>query len=157
DKVDAMFYVAGKPVSLFTEDRRTGERLALVNIREPAVLQRYNAAKITPEDYPWLARSIDTVKVGAVLMSFDFRYENCLNIGMVANRLKVNLEELQEKTGHPKWRQVDLNTKVPGWERYECVSRYLNARVGMAAGRRCAFVGDAPAAQGPAKQTPAIS
>ncbi len=156
DKIDAMFFVAGKPVRLFTEDRKADERLALVNIREPAVLQRYGAAKITPDDYPWLTHSIDTVKVVAVLMAFDFRHENCLNIGMIANRLKVNLEELQEKIGHPKWRQVDLDAALPGWERYDCVTRYLDARIGTSDGRRCVFVGGAAAEQS-TNETPATA
>jgi len=139
DKIDAMFYVAGKPVSLLTKDSRAGQ-LSLVNIRDPAVRQRYSPAKITSDDYPWLTRDIDTVKVTSVLMSFDFRREHCLNIGMVANRIRVNLEALQEKTGHSKWRQVDLEASLPGWERYDCVTKYLNARVGSASRRRCAFV-----------------
>jgi uncharacterized protein len=143
-KIDAFFYVAGKPVGLLTKEPRAN-LLTLVNIRDPAVQQRYAATKITPADYPWLPHSIDTVKVISVLMSFDFRHENCLNIGMVANRIRVNLEELQEKTGHPKWRQVDLDASLPGWERYDCVTKYLHAVVGAVSGRRCVFLGDGPA------------
>lgn len=155
DKIDAMFYVAGKPVSLLTKDSRASQ-LSLVNIRDPAVRQRYSPVKITSDDYPWLTRDIDTVKVTSVLMSFDFRREHCLNIGMVANRIRVNLEPLQEKIGHPKWRQVDLEASVPGWERYDCVTKYLNARVGAAGGRRCAFV-EGTTAEETVKEAPSSS
>lgn len=62
---------------------------------------------------------------------------------MIANRLRVNLEELQEKTGHPKWRQVDLNASLPGWERYDCVSKYLDTQVVEGKGRSCSFGGGA--------------
>jgi len=29
------------------------------------------------------------------------------------------------QNGHPKWKQVDLNYQLRGWEQYACVKKYL--------------------------------
>ena len=29
------------------------------------------------------------------------------------------------KNGHPKWKAVDLNFPLKGWEQYDCVRKYL--------------------------------
>jgi hypothetical protein len=29
------------------------------------------------------------------------------------------------KNGHPKWKTVDLNYPLKGWEQYGCVKKYL--------------------------------
>lgn len=80
NKIDAMFFVTGKPVTLLT-GRKDANRLALVNIRNPAVLQKYEAARITSNDYRWLTQSVDTVKVMSVLMSFDFAMRTASILG----------------------------------------------------------------------------
>src|SRR5688572_29875993 len=73
NKVDAMFYVAGTPVKLYTETPRLKDKLAGVTIDEPAVLDRYNAAELTSQDYPWIDTKVDTVKVRSVLLTYDFQ------------------------------------------------------------------------------------
>ena len=29
------------------------------------------------------------------------------------------------ENGHPKWKPVDLDFKLKGWEQYDCVRKYL--------------------------------
>jgi uncharacterized protein len=31
--------------------------------------------------------------------------------------------------GHPKWKAVDLNYPLKGWEQYDCVRKYLGKAV----------------------------
>jgi hypothetical protein len=62
--------------------------------------------------------------VKAVLISYDFRGNNCENVGKFARALHDNLEWLKTN-GHPKWKSVDLNSPVKGWEQYDCVKKSI--------------------------------
>jgi TRAP transporter TAXI family solute receptor len=139
-KIDALFYVAGTPVKLFTENKALRDQLAGVAIDDPVVLERYTPAKLTSADYGWITDKVDTVQVRSVLMTYDFQKHQCQNVGMVANRLKANLTSLKNETGHPKWAEVDLNAPLQGWQPYSCVTKYIDAEVDQDGERRCAFV-----------------
>jgi uncharacterized protein len=140
NKVDAMFYVAGTPVKLYTETPGLKDKLAGVTIDEPAVLDRYNAAELTSQDYPWIDAKVDTVKVRSVLLTYDFQGPQCLNVGMLANRVKANLQSLKTETGHAKWAEVEIEAPLKGWQPYKCVKQYIDAPVGPEGDRRCAFI-----------------
>jgi hypothetical protein len=121
-KIDAMFYVAGYPVKLFTEDVSPGDGLALVPITNKSVLEFYPSAQIPANTYSWQDQAIPTVAVKSVLISYDFRGGNCENVGKVAKIINDNLEWLRAN-GHPKWKSVDLNYPLKGWEQYDCVQK----------------------------------
>jgi TRAP transporter TAXI family solute receptor len=157
NKVDAMFYVAGTPVKLYTETPGLKDKLAAVTINEPAVLDRYNPAQLTAQDYAWIDDKVDTVKVKSVLMTYDFVGPQCLNVGMLANRVKANLQSLKTETGHAKWAEVDINAPLKGWQLYKCVKQYIDAPVGPEGERRCAFIqttGATPGYMPPGQKTP---
>jgi hypothetical protein len=67
---------------------------------------------------------VDTVAVKSVLISFDYRRRDCDNVGRFAQILSDNRAWLVQN-GHPKWRSVDLDYQLRGWEQYDCVRRYL--------------------------------
>ena len=121
-KIDAMFYVAGAPVKLFAEDVTAADGLALVPITNKSILDFYPEVQIPSNLYSWQDQPINTVAVKAVLMSYDFRGLNCENVGRFAKILQDNLEWLRGN-GHPKWKSVDLNSQVKGWEQYDCVRK----------------------------------
>ncbi len=147
NRIDALFYVAGAPVKLFTEDPALRQRLAGVAIDDPAVLERYNSSQLTSDDYGWIDGKLDTVRVRSVLMTYDFKREQCQNVGMVANRIKANLKALKEGSGHPKWAEVALDAPLPGWKLYSCVSKYVDLPVGRE-DRRCVFADTTSASAG---------
>jgi TRAP transporter TAXI family solute receptor len=101
-KIDAMFYVAGLPVKLFTEDVTAADGLALIPITNKSILEFYPAVQI----------------------SYDFRGGNCENVGKFSRILYDNLAWLRDN-GHPKWKAVDLNATLRGWEQYDCVVKAL--------------------------------
>ena len=72
----------------------------------------------------WQPQPVDTVTVKAVLVSFDFRRTDCETVGRFAQLVSTNLEWLT-KNGHPKWKSVNLDFPLKGWEQYECVRKYL--------------------------------
>jgi TRAP transporter TAXI family solute receptor len=123
-RIDAMFYVAGYPVKLFTEQVTDANGLALIPILNKSITEFYPGAEIPANTYAWQPTPLSTVAVKAVLVSFDFRGESCDHVGRFAKTLSDNLDWLI-KNGHPKWKSVDLDYPLKGWEQYDCVRRYL--------------------------------
>jgi TRAP-type uncharacterized transport system substrate-binding protein len=116
--------VAGLPVKLFTEDVTAADGLALVPITNKNILEFYPGTQIPAKTYSWQEKAVDTAAVKAVLISYDFRGGNCENVGKLSKILYDNLEWLKEK-GHPKWKVVDLNAQLKGWDQYDCVTKVL--------------------------------
>ncbi len=123
-RVDAMFYVAGYPVKLLKEDVTAADKLALIPITNKSVIEFYPSVDIPADVYAWQTAPVSTVAVKAVLVSFDFRRRDCDNIGRFAQLISTKLNWLSAN-GHPKWKAVDLNYPLKGWEQYDCVRKYL--------------------------------
>jgi len=123
-RIDAMFYVAGYPVKLLKEDVSDKDQLVLIPIRNKSILEFYPPAEIPAGVYAWQPTAINTAAVKAVLVSFDFRRRDCDNIGRFAQLVSRGLDSLQ-KNGHAKWKAVDFNYPLRGWEQYDCVRKYL--------------------------------
>jgi uncharacterized protein len=119
-----MFYVAGYPVKLLKEDVTDQDGLELIPIMNKSVLEFYPQAEIPAGTYAWQPNAISTAAVKAVLVSFDFRRRDCDNVGRFAQLLSRGLDNLQ-RNGHAKWKAVDLNYPLRGWEQYDCVRKYL--------------------------------
>ena len=122
--IDAMFYVAGFPVKLFKGDVSEEDGLALIPITNKSIVEFYPVAEIPAKTYQWQPEVVNTVAVKAVLVSFNFRRANCEYVGNFAQILSENMDWLREN-GHPKWRFVDLDYPLKGWEQYDCVKKYL--------------------------------
>ncbi|HXJ82072.1 MAG TPA: TAXI family TRAP transporter solute-binding subunit [Candidatus Methylomirabilis sp.] len=126
-RIDAMFYVAGYPVKLFTDGVAEGDGLALVPITNKSITEFYPRAEIPAGTYAGQPNPVPTVAVKAALISFDFRKRDCDQIGQFAQIISANLQWLV-KNGHPKWKSVDLDAPLKGWEQYDCVTRALGRR-----------------------------
>ena len=134
-EADATFYVAGKPVSLFTkvgnlitkpEFATMLANVHFVPLDDPRLLREYQPAQIGPADYDWLDGQIPTVAVKAVLMSFDFSgkqsayfAQRCRQLALLGQAIRGNLGQLQQ-SGHPKWKEVKLDEKVGAWPLDRC-------------------------------------
>ena len=123
-KIDAMFYVAGYPVKLFSENVSPEDNLALIPILNKSILEFYPQVEIPAGTYTWQDKAIITAAVKAVLISYDFRQYHCETVGRVAKLIYENLDGLVAN-GHPKWQFVDFNYPLKGWEQYDCVKKYL--------------------------------
>jgi uncharacterized protein len=133
-QIDAMFYVAGAPVKLFTEGVTQADGLGLVPIANKNVTEFYPGAELPAGTYAWQSRPLSTVAVKSVLISFDFRRLDCENVGRFAQILAGNMGWLVDN-GHPKWKSVKLDYPLKGWEQYDCVRKYLGKPVRAASER----------------------
>ncbi len=135
-KIDAMIYVAGKPVKLFSklellyqnpEYKSLIEKVHFLPLNDPKMLQKYYvASEITPSDYNWLKTRTPTIAVKALLVSYDFStyqsqyYEDrCKQINLLTTIIRDNLNYLKEN-GHEKWNAVDLDIKIGSWKQDTC-------------------------------------
>jgi hypothetical protein len=122
-RIDAMFYVAGYPVKLFAEGVSGTDGLALIPITNKSIVEFYPTVEIPARTYSWQANPLNTVAVKAVLVSYDFRRADCDYVGRFSQMLQSNLEWLK-RNGHSKWKFVDLDFPLKGWEQYDCVRKY---------------------------------
>jgi uncharacterized protein len=131
-RIDAMFYVAGYPVKLLTEGVTAEDKLTLIPITNKSITEFYPRAEIPAATYAWQPAAVNTVAVKAVLISFDFRRKDCDAIGQFAQVVSTNLPWLV-RNGHPKWKAVDVDAPLKGWEQYDCVARFLRKPGGASA------------------------
>jgi len=124
-RIDAMFYVAGYPVKLFTDNVTAADELALIPVFNKSITEFYPVVQIPAKTYAWQANPVDTIAVKAVLVSYDFRRLDCDYVGRFAQIVATNLDWLKQN-GHPKWQFVDFAFPLKGWEQYDCVRRYVH-------------------------------
>jgi TRAP transporter TAXI family solute receptor len=134
-EADAMIDVAGKPAPLFVQLQDLlvqptyaplVTKVHFVPIRDETVLAAYVPATITPQDYAWVDETTSTVAVKAVLIGFDFSSrrnpyfaKRCEELAQLGQVMRRNFDLLQ-KTGHPKWQEVDLNEELGIWQWDAC-------------------------------------
>jgi TRAP transporter TAXI family solute receptor len=123
-RIDAMIDVDGFPVDWLTLWVSSVDGLHLVPITAEHIRAFYPASRIPAGTYPWQATDVETVSVKTVLVAYDFRNQYCNAIGRLAWLIRENLDWLRQH-GHPKWKTVNFNESVKGWEPYECAIDYM--------------------------------
>lgn len=131
-EIDAFFYVAGAPTKIFSDPSIDGDRFHLVPMTDPVLRAVYAPAQIAADTYPFQTDPVDAVAVKAVLMTYEYRpkenryqRESCLSVSEISHLILTRFEGLRQ-SGHPKWRQVDLDDIPPGWEVANCVNAGLD-------------------------------
>jgi TRAP transporter TAXI family solute receptor len=127
-EIDAFFYVAGAPAALFESEAIDAERFHLVPITDPVLHAVYQPATIAGGLYAFQPGPVEVIAVKAVLMTFEYRAagnayhrSSCEAVSDISHLILTRFDELR-KSGHPKWRQVDLNDIPPGWDIGSCVN-----------------------------------
>ncbi|WP_075289098.1 TAXI family TRAP transporter solute-binding subunit [Pararhizobium arenae] len=126
-ELDAFFYVAGAPASLFAGDTIDGAKFHLLPITQAPLLATYTKARIEAGTYGFQEEPVDLIAVKAVMMTYDYdikrnayQRESCKAVSDFSNLVINNLDRLKQ-TGHPKWKTVDLTALPPGWQVGVCV------------------------------------
>lgn len=139
-EIDAFFYVAGAPTRIFQSEDIDPERFHLVPVSDPTLRAVYQSTTIPAGSYPFLDQDLDAIAVKAVLMTYEYNPRkneyhrlSCKAVSDVAHVVATNFGRLQE-TGHPKWKQVDLNDIPPGWDIGSCVNMGLEPDYELACG-----------------------
>jgi hypothetical protein len=126
-EIDAFFYVAGAPASLFAKADIDPDKFHFLPITEAPLLATYTETSIPGGTYGFQREAVDLVAVKAVLMTYDYdpnrnayHRESCTTVSDFSSLVLNNMERLRE-TGHPKWKSVDLTALPPGWQVGSCV------------------------------------
>ncbi|MCZ0961083.1 TAXI family TRAP transporter solute-binding subunit [Paracoccus benzoatiresistens] len=130
-QIDAFFYVAGAPTALFAEGGIDGEQFHLVPITDETLQSVYDTATIPANTYPFQPEAVSGIAVKALLMTFEYdmdgnsyQRQSCKAVSDLSNLILTRLTELQQ-TGHPKWKNVDLQDIPAGWDIGNCVNEGL--------------------------------
>jgi len=131
-EIDALVYVAQKPVELLTTiSPADGLKLVSVELENEAG-KRYPSALFTTADYPGLIdpnSEVPSVAVGEVLAVFNWPRGGA-RYGRVKAFVEGFLERfpaLAEPPGTLKWRDVNLAAEVEGWTRDDEAKDWLEA------------------------------
>jgi len=123
-EIAALVYVAGKPARLFSAiPPGSGLRFLPVEMT-PALIETYLPAQIASADYPALlpeGSAIETIAVGAVMAVYAWPAgtERHRKVTRFVEAFFANFDAFLRPPRHPKWREVNLAARVPGWTRFE--------------------------------------
>ena len=134
-EIAATALVAGKPVRSISKLTGT-DRLHFVAIPYPGQLfGDYLPATLAHDDYPELiapGETVDTVAVGAVLISYNWPKTNVDRYRRVQRFVEAFFPKIaffQQPPRHPKWHDVNLAATLPGWPRFEAAQEWLDSHM----------------------------
>jgi TRAP transporter TAXI family solute receptor len=138
-EIAAMIYVAGKPARLFKELPADSGLHFVAVPPKPELLETYLPSRLTSEDYPSLVAAdapVPTVAVGAVMAVYGQRpgSERYRNLASFVESFFGRLADFQQAPRHPKWKEVNLAARVPGWTRFAPAEEWLRHAVVAGAG-----------------------
>jgi uncharacterized protein len=145
--VDVVIVAAGQPAPLIANMKPEAQQYIKLLKFDPTAptsklpLTVYSYSTVRVGSYPNLLKEdFTTIAVGAYLVTYDYNLEYTKNhLIRFARSLCKNFATLQEK-GHPKWREVSLNTPPlgPGWTYYPPTTKELRACTAAKASPRSA-------------------
>jgi NMT1-like family len=130
-EIAAVVFVTSKPVDAFVKGKwEQGFRFLPVEYGSKFE-DYYVASYLEPEDYPNLiakGERIATIAVPTVLASFNWRPESprYRRVARFVDELFSRIDKLQAPGFDPKWKSVDLKTRVPGLERFQPAQEWLD-------------------------------
>lgn len=132
--IAATVFIAGKSAPVIAKIKRE-DGFNLLPIPYADALQRdYVPAKLTANDYPELVAAdepVPTVAVSAVLIAYNWKKgsDRYRRVKKFVEALWAKIDRFQRPPHHPKWREVNLSSKLPGWERFAPVEKLLAKRL----------------------------
>lgn len=130
-EIAAVVFVTSKPVDAFVKGKWE-EGFRFLPVEYGSKFEDYYVASyLEPEDYPNLiakGERIATIAVPTVLASFNWRPESprYRRVARFVDELFSRIDKLQSPGFDPKWKNVDLKTRVPGLERFKAAQEWLD-------------------------------
>ena len=121
-----------KAVASYSEEDIVNTALKLIGIPySPALGEDFLPATLTHDDYPnviFPAESVNTIGVRSVLIAYNWpkRSDRYRLLDFFVRSLFSRFSELKAGPDHPKWREVNLATTLPGWRRFPPAQRWLD-------------------------------
>ena len=125
----AVVFITSKPIDTFLRGKwEPGFKFLSVPFEDFGF---YLPSTLTSSDYPDLipqGQEIQTIAVPTILAAYNWprtsdRYKR---VARLTENLFSRLDKLQAPGFHPKWKDVNLNAKVPGLERFPAAQEWLD-------------------------------
>lgn len=119
--IDAMFYVAGKPIPALKElDEDSNRYIRLLSIDHPALSATAYIDTVIPKNtYPWQDYPVNTYAVKSVLVTYDYSKTGRIMVGNLVDCITDNIALLRQK-GHMKWKEIKpLDYKQVKWPMHD--------------------------------------
>ena len=122
-------FITSKPIDTFLRGKwATGFKFLPVPFEDFGF---YLPSTLTSSDYPDLippGQEIQTIAVPTILAAYNWprasdRYKR---VARLTENLFSRLDKLQAPGFHPKWKDVNLNAKVPGLDRFPAAQEWLD-------------------------------
>jgi hypothetical protein len=129
----AVVFITSKPVEAFMRGRwDPGFKFLSIELEDFGF---YLPSTLTSSDYPQLisqGQEVQTIAVPTILAAFNWpkgsdRYNR---IARLTEYLFSRLEKLQGPGFHPKWKDVNIATRVPGLNRFPAAQEWLDKTAG---------------------------
>lgn len=138
-EIAAAFVVTGKPAASM-QQVKPGDGLHLLSVPfVPGLAEIYLPSSLSSKDYPNLipqGQDIDTIAVGEVLAVYNWKSdtERYRKLKRFVDVLFTNIQDLKfdEPIRHPKWKEINIVTDLPGWTRFKPAQDWLNANTQVA-------------------------
>ena len=122
-EIAAVVFVSGRPSRLFSGvPADSGLHFLAVPLTN-ALAATYLPAELTHASYPNLVGDdapVPTIAVGSVMAVFAWQPSNerYIKVARFVDAFFTKFPELLKPPRHPKWKDVNLAAKVPGWTRF---------------------------------------
>ena len=119
----ALVHTVGKPNDLFKKENKDAGFHFLSVEYGPKFADYYLPSTLTSEDYPNLlspGETVNTIGVPVVLAVYNWQptSDRFRRVERFIQYYFERFETMQKPPFHPKWREINLAAKVPGWTRY---------------------------------------
>jgi TRAP-type uncharacterized transport system substrate-binding protein len=144
----ALVHTVGKPNDLFKKEAGNSGFHFLPVEYDMKFSDYYLPSTLSAEDYPNLIKAgetVNTIGVPVVLAVYNWpaSSDRFRRVERFIQYYFERFETMRKPPFHPKWRDINLAAKVPGWTRYWVAEDMLNK---MASGQRPAASASAAAA-----------
>jgi hypothetical protein len=122
-EISAIVHAAGKPVELFKKEAGDQGFHFLPLEYSEKFADYYLPTTLKSDDYPNLLKpgeTVETIGVPVVLAVYNWPKGNdrFRRVERFIQYYFSRFESMRKPPYHPKWREINLNAKVPGWTRY---------------------------------------
>jgi TRAP-type uncharacterized transport system substrate-binding protein len=125
----AVVFVTSKPIDAFQRRKwDTGFKFLAVPFED---FSFYLPSTLTSSDYPDLilpGQQVETIAIPTVLAAFNWQKgsDRYKRVARLTEYLFSRFDKLQGPGFHPKWKDVNLNAKVPGLDRFPAAQEWLD-------------------------------
>jgi len=130
-EIAAVVFITSKPVDAFVKGKWE-EGFKFLPVEYSSKFNDYYLPSfIDSTDYPNLVAKgerIATIAVPTILASFNWRNDSPRypRVKRFVDELFSRVDKLQSPGFDPRWKDVNLNTKVPGLQRFQAVQEWLD-------------------------------